>query len=105
RSKCERSLASDAAAVKTTSGCIGRLPDRGDPALIKFRGLRGCVLEHGRAGDEHRRPRFRYQRSRAGRDAAVDLDCDRAVADHGLEPRDLVDHGGYELLAAEPRVD
>jgi hypothetical protein len=39
------------------------------------------------------------------RDAAVNLDVDLALADHSLQPRDLVHRRLDEGLAAEARID
>ena len=66
---------------------------------------RGAALERGGARHEHVGAGFGHQRRGLGRHAAVDLDVDVAVADHRLDPAQLVADGGDEGLAAEAGID
>ena len=64
---------------------------------VAERGTRGEIRTRYPTGDDQRRG--------FGRDAAVDLDVDRTVADECLHAAHFIDNGGDEGLAAEAGID
>ena len=64
-----------------------------------------AILEHRGAGDESVGAGARRLGRDLRRDAAVDLDIDRAAARHGAQVAHLVEGVGNEFLAAEAGID
>jgi len=53
--------------------------------------VRRATLENAGAGDQHIRPGLGHLRRCPRRDAAINLNVDRPVPDHGAQAADLVE--------------